>query len=381
MRNLASIQIIKSLSPIPGADKIEKAEVLGWELVVKKDEFKVGDKVIYVEIDSILADLPPFDFMRSRKFRVNTIKLRDQISQGIAFPISTLTEVDPSFNISKLKVGDDVTEAMKITKYDSEVELDAPEPEQVKRSWIGRRLSYWKWKLFGFKPIKAPDGFPTDLCPKTDETRVQNMWLALNRRVGEKIYITEKCEGSSLTFIYRNDGNWLSKLLGQSGSFIACSRNRIVYNSRKSGDATHHTNHHIMKIAKIYNIHHKMKLLGRNIAIQAEALGPKIQANIYKLPDYEMRVFLMWDIDKQQYLPYEEMMRLLNQLELPMVPFIGFDEVKADVKYYVELSKDKSKLNPKVLREGIVCRSTLDGGFSFKSINPEYLLYREKKRK
>ena len=86
MRNLASIQVIKSLSPIPGADKIEKAEVLGWELVVKKDEFKVDDKVIYVEIDSILPELPPFEFMRSRKFRVRTIKLRSQLKSRDRVP-------------------------------------------------------------------------------------------------------------------------------------------------------------------------------------------------------------------------------------------------------------------------------------------------------
>jgi hypothetical protein len=86
----------------------------------------------------------------------------------------------------------------------------------------------------------------------------------------------------------------------------------------------------------------------------------------------------MWDIDKQAYLPYTEMMELATQLDIPMVPMLGFEEVKADVKYYVELSKGKSKLNPKILREGIVCRSVSNGSFSFKSINPEYLLHREK---
>ena len=168
MRNLASIQVIKSLSPIPGADKIEKAEILGWELVVKKDEFKVGDICVYVEIDSIFAELPPFEFMRPRHFRVRTVKLRGQCSQGIAFPLSVLTEVDPSFDISKLKVGDDVTEALKITKHDPEAELDTPEPEQIKRTWLQKKWSYWKWKLFGFKPQKGPNGFLTHLCLKTD---------------------------------------------------------------------------------------------------------------------------------------------------------------------------------------------------------------------
>lgn len=47
MRKLASIQKIKALDPIEGADAIERASVLGWQLVVKKDEFKVGDLCVY----------------------------------------------------------------------------------------------------------------------------------------------------------------------------------------------------------------------------------------------------------------------------------------------------------------------------------------------
>ena len=43
-RKLASIQTITQISPIKDADAIEVARVLGWNVVVKKDQFKVGDK-------------------------------------------------------------------------------------------------------------------------------------------------------------------------------------------------------------------------------------------------------------------------------------------------------------------------------------------------
>ena len=76
-RKLASVQKIKAIAPIEGADAIEKIEVLGWELVAKKGDFKVGDLCVYVEIDSILPDRPEFEFMRPRKFRVKTIKRGD----------------------------------------------------------------------------------------------------------------------------------------------------------------------------------------------------------------------------------------------------------------------------------------------------------------
>lgn len=55
MRNLVSVQEIKALSPIDGADRIEVATILGWKLVVKKGEFKVGDKCAYFEVDSFFT--------------------------------------------------------------------------------------------------------------------------------------------------------------------------------------------------------------------------------------------------------------------------------------------------------------------------------------
>ena len=366
MRELAYIQTIKSLCPIPNADAIEKAEVLGWEVVVKKDAFKVGDKVVYCEVDSILPEYECFEFLRSKKFRIKTIKLRGQISQGCIFPLSVLTDVDPTFNLSKVKVGDDVTEALKIVKYDPEAELDV-EVEPVKKSWLDRKLSYYKWKLFGIKPIKTWL-FPSDV-PKTDETRVQKMASELEERVGQEVYITEKVEGTSATFIYRNAGNWLAKLLGQDGVFQICSRNRIVYNSQKGGGA----GGHLMKVAEKYNIRSGMATLKQNLAIQAECIGPKIQGNIYRVPDFELKVFRIFDLDTKTFLSYVETVAVCHTLNLTMVPFVAFDVVKNDIKYYVELSKGKSLINPDILREGIVIRSLVDN-FSFKSINPEYLL-------
>lgn len=90
-RKLASIQKIVSIDPIEGADKILKCTILGWELVIAKaDNFKVGDLVVYCEVDSILPDRPEFEFLRERKFRIKTIKLRGQVSFGIVFPLSIL---------------------------------------------------------------------------------------------------------------------------------------------------------------------------------------------------------------------------------------------------------------------------------------------------
>jgi hypothetical protein len=371
--SLAQIQTIKRLCPIPKADKIEKAEVLGWEVIVQKGQFNVGDKIVYCEIDSILPEYPCFEFLRSRKFRIRTIKMRDQVSQGIVFPLSVLSEVTPGFDASNLEVGDDVTEALKITKFDPEAELDVAEEddEPVKPSWIARKFRYLKWKLFGFKPIKK-GSFPSDV-PKTDETRVQKMGSTLEYEEGREVYITEKVEGTSGTFIIRKNGNWLARLFGKGYTFQICTRNRILFNTDKQHNLPTHP---LANVAIKYDIEKKMKSLGRNLAIQGECIGPKIQGNIYKIPEHDLKVFLIWDIDKQQYLNFYEMQEIIWKLGLSMVPFIGISTIVNDIKYYVELSKGKSAINTDVLREGIVIR-VVEGQLSFKSINPEYLLGQE----
>lgn len=367
---LAYVEVIKSLSPIKDADKIERATVLGWECVVLKGQFKVGDNIIFCEVDSVLPDIECFDFLREKKFRIRTIKLKSQISQGLVLSLSTINDIDPAFDISKLKVGDDCTSLLGITKYDPESALDEPEVEQVKRSWIANRYSYYKWKLLGIKPIKK-GSFPSDV-PKTNEERVQKMGSALERHEGEEVYITEKLEGSSCTFIYRKNGNWLARLFNNDGIFQVCSRNTIVFNSQ-NGKNRKNSPHYLKSIADRYKIHEKLKSLNRNLALQGESLGPKIQKNIYNFSDYEFCAFLMFDIDKQEYLSFVEMQSLCRELNIPMVPVVGFGKIVPDVKYYVELSKGKSLMGVNINREGIVIRG-LAGNFSFKSINPEYLL-------
>lgn len=87
MRKLATVRVIKNIEPIPDADKIVKLTVDGWHVVASKtDGFKIGDLVVYIEIDSVMPEKPEYEFLRSRKFRVRTIILRGQISQGLVLP-------------------------------------------------------------------------------------------------------------------------------------------------------------------------------------------------------------------------------------------------------------------------------------------------------
>ena len=116
MRKLASIQLIDDLRPIMGAGNLECAKILGWEVVVRKGEFKVGEKCCFFEIGSILPEAPWSEFMASRKYRVKTMKLRGQLSQGLALPVRSIFE-----DTITLEVGQDVTGILNVKKYEAPV--------------------------------------------------------------------------------------------------------------------------------------------------------------------------------------------------------------------------------------------------------------------
>src|ERR1044072_7944769 len=173
-RKLASIQRIKHLRQIEGADNIECATILGWECVVKKGEFKQGDLCVFFEIDSVLPDEKLFEFMRPRGFRVKTVRLRGQISQGLALPIAC-------FSLQSDQEGDDLTAFLGIKKYEPPVtmHMDAA----------------------GMKP------WPSFLH-KTDQPRMQLItnlpeFLRLMPLSGWRV--TEKLDGMSATYYLKDD--------------------------------------------------------------------------------------------------------------------------------------------------------------------------------
>jgi RNA ligase (TIGR02306 family) len=101
-RKLASIQKVAEIRPIEGADAIEVARINNWNVVVKKGEYKAGDLCIYCEIDSFLPVREEFEFLRKSSFkkmgdqegfRLKTIRLRGQLSQGLLLPLTVLNEV------------------------------------------------------------------------------------------------------------------------------------------------------------------------------------------------------------------------------------------------------------------------------------------------
>jgi RNA ligase (TIGR02306 family) len=326
MRKLASIQRIKALEPIAEADAIEKATVLGWELVVKKGEFQVGDWCVYCEIDSLMPDKPMFEFLKPRGMRIKTIRLRGQISQGICFPLSILPADAPT------EEDTDVTDILGITKY------EPPIPAS----------------LAG----KAKGFFPS-FIPKTDETRVQVLQGLLDKYAGEAFYVAEKLDGSSVTYYMRD------------GVFGVCSRNLELIEDDVNS---------MWKVAREMDIEAKLQSLGKNFALQGEIVGEGIQGNKLKLRGQTVRFFNAFEIDSYNFLSFADFKALMQRLALPTVPILDENyALSNNIAELVQMATRRSVVLPEAWAEGIVLRPLVEqremqGRVSFKAINPEFLL-------
>ena len=348
MRKLASVQVVNAIEPIENADAIERIRVLGWWVVVKKNEYKPGDKVVYCEIDSLLPVRAEFEFLRASSFknaitdatdaviqpagfRIKTIKLRGQVSQGICFPLSILPPDAP------LDEDADVTELLNVVKW------EPPVPAGMS----GR----------------AKGSFPGFL-PKTDETRVQVLQKVIERHRGTTLFVTEKLDGSSFTAFLRE------------GEFGVCSRNMNL-------DVTDEASVFV-RVSIKYKLEEKLRAFslahGFENAIQGEVIGPGVQQNKYKLPEVTLRVFNVFDVSAYRFLNHADMLAAVAEIGLETVPQLGTLVLDHTVDSLVLFSEGMSVMNPKVQREGVVLRPLTEiedgllGRLTFKAINPKFLL-------
>jgi len=332
-RRLAHVELIESISPIEGADRIEMCQVLGWQCVItKKDNLKIGDKIIYVEVDSIMPDKPEYEFLRERKFRVKTIKLRGQISQGLVIPLPA-----DSYIKGQYEVGEDVTELLGITKYLSPSEREEITQQEKKlaneKNKLKKFLMRYSWFRKLFLSKKQKSGFPYWVS-KTDEERIQNIPHVLTQFADKEVYVTEKIDYQSVTFtgkLLPNLTPVIGKLLPKKFQFVVCSRNLT----------TNDKNSLYWKIAKKYNIEQILKE-NPTLTIQGEQGDTKVQGNKYLLTDIKLWVFNIIDHEKNYHYSRDEIVSFCSKYNLTTVPLLyrrKLSECGSTVQELVEFSK------------------------------------------
>jgi RNA ligase (TIGR02306 family) len=338
MRKLASIQKVISVSPIPGADRIEKIQVLGWQLVSRKGEFQAGDYCVYFEIDSVLPDTSMFSFLwpdgsRPDNFRLRSKRMRGVLSQGLALPVSLLPE---SRQISE---GTDVTSELGITKW---------EPASTS----------------GAREIAG--NFPTHLFNKTDEIRLQSVPEVLDELRGAECYAAVKLDGQSLTYAKHRDA--------EGETQYVCTRNYAL----KDIEGSPHWG-----MARELGIFDKMPA---GFAVQGEFIGESIQGNRLGIRGKAFYAFQVFDISKQAYLDFADFQDFCSRYSIPTVPILWIKPL--DMSLETALAAAEGSYDSGHPREGIVIRPTrernspviasyLGGGIartSFKVINNTFLL-------
>jgi RNA ligase (TIGR02306 family) len=344
MRKLATIRKISDILPIEGADLIVRVKVDDWYCVALKTEFNVGDLCVYFEIDSFIPIIPQVEHLRARAYkkmgdkegiRIKTIKLKGQISQGLALPVSVLTMIE-----SELFEGLDVSFPLGVEKYEQ------PIPQELNGQVKGN--------------------FPT-FIKKTDQERCQNIGYQIFTENKDATYeVTMKLDGTSYTGFQNN---------GEDG---VCGRNwQLQLDEWNASNA-------LVRMFIDSKMQSALQAYGKNIAVQGEFMGPKIQANREGLTTYTLFVFDIYDIDNQcQLSPDNRRVALQALYDLGMnkdmvqhVPILAYNVTLADLGISDVAGLLKAAEGPSinhVIREGEVYKR-MDGLFSFKAISNAFLL-------
>ena len=343
MRNLASIQSITAVKPIEGADAIELIIIKGWQCVAKKGEFAPGDKCVYFEVDSFLPIEDRYEFLRRtsyRKnefmgegFRIKTMTMRGEISQGLALPLDSFPEVSETG--ADIAIGTDVTDTLRVRKWEI--------PEMAGSSGIE----------IGEKPF----GIPT-----TDETRLQSMPEFIDAFAGQPYYITTKMDGTSCTVYHKG------------GVVGVCGRNKEY----KEDAASCPMWAWVLKSG----LKDRLLALGEDIAIQGEFCGEGIQKNCLKLLAPNLFVFDIVRLEENGARPKMGLMGLRDYCERLGLDMVPVEEVGDSFAYTLDelIEKARGKYPGGMDKEGIVVRAlefrhntALQHKMSFKVINNDFL--------
>ena len=335
-RKLASVQLVQKISPIEGADRIESVGVLGWECVVQKDTFHVGDSCVYFELDSFLPVRPEFEMLRANSykrtdlmgegFRLKTQKFKGRLSQGLVMPMSILPE-------GCYSIGEDVSDALCVKEWAREEERD----------------------VFGTIIADMPA-----FLKRTGEFRIQSYPDLMTELTGKPYYISNKIDGVSTT-IFKNE-----EVTGICG-------HECLYDF---------TTYKYLNLVRPFFDNLLTQPLYKNIAIQGEMAGPGICGNRAGLKEVGFYAFNVMDIDTHTYLDFKDFTRVCKVLDIPTVEIVECgDNFRYSMDQLLHMADGVYQQTGK-RREGIVIRSqkTQDSQvlgnerLSFKVLNNKYLL-------
>ena len=366
------VALINEIKEIPGSDNIEQGVIGGWNCIIKKGEYKVGDLVVVATTDAVIPvelsdSMNVTNYLRKGQ-RVRTVKLRGVYSECLIIPFGML--VGRSKFVKTWKEGDDLMEALDIFKYE-------PPVVQVQLA-SGRKIRYQKNPNFHvyhkFPNLKNVPG----MFDEEDHVQITRKMHGTNARYG----IVKKLKLSfwdKFKRFFRLADEWIEyEYVYGSHNVEKGSDTQGFYDTdvwMKVADKFELKEKlwHIFKVAKSTGAYQ----VDNGIVIYGEIFGPGIQKNYdYGLEEIEFEVF---DITMNG--EYLDPMRTLyfcdNLLLLPHVKVLYTGAWHQEIQ-------DKHVFGnfiegTKIPHEGIVIKHhTGERNKVAKVINPEYLTFDEK---
>jgi len=411
MKSLVMLTTIKSVRQIPSVDAIDAVTMMANDriLFVKKGAFKLGDQVVYFEVDSPIsvnkdkADDCRFKFLSGHcdkkindagEYYLVTVKLRDCISQRIVLPFDVFPQ------IGKFEEGRDVAALLDVTPYETPIVCDRRElPDETSQAFPSFV------RVWSESPYERICAFPSFLR-KPSQRAIQEFKPEELKLLSKYTYeATIKMDGV------------FCMMYSFNGRFGVCSRDterhmcpdvkvgllqrclwwwfKCKYPKRGRGDRSLYWNAVID-----YDIERKLseycKQFNLNLAIQGEICGIGVQGNREQIPGQTPRFFVfdIFDIREQCYLLPTRRQQIISELGLEHVPIVATNFAFPEI---TESSIDESSpvLSAKYTandlielllamaegdglytdtREGLVFKANQDTNVSFKVISNKYLL-------
>ena len=383
-RELAYVVKIDNIIPIDGADRVEQAVVGGWHIMVRKDQFKAGDKAVYFEIDSKVPQREPYMFLADKHFKIKTQKYfkGTVISQGLLMAFKDFNWVEDKYEVGTFltkelgityAVEEDNKRKSNITKYDKMYQrhLDLFKKHKILRKMFKTNLG--KKILFIFLGKKRDTRNWPAWVVKTDEERVQNMPFLFPGDPNKKWVVTEKIDGTSTTFTMKGRK--------KKEEFYICSRNVNFDKPEKTENCFYETNVYI-EMAEKYNMESVLRNILENhpefefVTIQGETYGTNIQKRDYGLTGHDFMAFNLIfgykDGRVERLNPIDMTSILVNTYNIPCVPVLDTIILPETMDEMIAYANGKSLVDGG-MREGVVLR-TLDGVESFKSVSNDFLI-------
>lgn len=345
-----TVETIARVDRHPGADRLDLAVLRrfpDWQFVVGREACKVGDRVIYFPIDSLLPVTVITALGLTGRLagpqgnRVKTIRLRGALSQGVCARPELLL---PSHRVGEVTEGDDLTSELGVAKY---------EPPAI--------------------PCQQGSLVPLpSLVHHYDIEGSERFQHIVDLLMDVPVQVTEKVEGSHLAVLRQADG-----------VLSVCQRNFQIQPDPAAGE---HDWFRAMRQAGVDTTLGRLADLfpGRAIVLRGEVLGPGVQGNLYRLPSLTVRAFEL-EIDGIA-VDAGRFVELMAGLPTATVPVLAQGRTLRDFlagRSVATASTGPSLLSPDpakpILREGIVIKPMQEmrhpdlGRVVLKKRSPEYL--------